>query len=256
MHTLPEIQRAFAAAIRSGDCREAAPLIAAGAVAPEDAIGIYRNTFIAGATRALKLSYPAVERLTGTEFFDHVAAEFIAVSPPSSGCLDDYGAGFAEFLARCESVAGLSYLPDVARLEWAVDFALHAADAAVVTAENFSAAGTIAPERLVLVPHPSLSLLQTEFPADAIWRAALARDHDALSSLTLSGGPFFLLVERTGEGVDVTRIPQAAWMFLSALCAGRSFADAFAAAPSTDLPPLLAKCVALGRFSAFEEKDS
>ncbi len=255
MHTLPEVQRAFAAAICSGDCREAAPLIACGAVAPEDAIGIYRNTFIAGATRALKLSYPAVERLTGTEFFDHVAAEFVTVSPPSSGCLDDYGAGFAEFLARCESVAGFSYLPDVARLEWAVDIALHAADAAALTLKNFSAAGAIAPERLVLVPHPSLSLLQTEFPADAIWRAVLARDDDALSSLTLKSGHVFLLVERSREGVEVRRISQGAWTFLSALCAGRSFAGAFAAAPSTDLPPLLAECIAVGRFSAFEERD-
>ncbi len=256
MQTLREIQRRFAAAILTGDCREAAPLIVPGAAAAEEIIGIYRNTFITGATRALKLSYPAVERLTGAEFFEQAAADFIAASPPGSGCLDDYGAGFADFLAGHAAVSGLSYLPEVARVEWAVGIALHAPDAAALTAENFAAAGAIAPERLVLGPHSSLSLLKTEFPADAIWRAVLARDYDALSSLSLKGGPFFLLVERTGEGVEVGRIGEEAWTFLSALFAGRSFAEAFAAAPSTALPPLLAECIAHGRFSAFEESHS
>jgi hypothetical protein len=136
-----------------------------------------------------------------------------------------------------------------------VNTALHAGDETPLDAEDFSAAAAIAPARLVFTPHPSLSLLETAFPADAIWRAVLAQDDDALSSLSLKGGPFFLLVSRDEDGVQVTRISKGARQFLSVLCAGRSFAAAFDAAPSDELPSLLAECFARGRFVAFREID-
>lgn len=255
MPALLDIQRAFAGAMRSSDCAAAAKFIADAPLSPEEAIGIYRNTFISGAIKALRLSYPAIERLTGADFFAHAAAHFIEESPPRSGCLDDYGAGFAEFLGRFIPAAGLPYLPDVARLEWAVNVALHAADERPLNVEEFSAAIAIASTRLAFTLHPSLSLLQTAFPADAIWRAVLAQDDDALASLPLNGGPFFLLVSRDAEGVQATRIGKGAHDFLSALCAGRSFAAAFDAAPSDELPALVAECFARGRFIAYREID-
>lgn len=253
MPALLDIQHAFACAMQSGDCATLAPLIAAGTIAPEEAIAIYRNTFISGATKALRLSYPAVERLTGEEFFNHAAARFIEVSPPDSGCLDDFGAAFAEFLADFGPAADLPYLPDVARLEWRVNLALHASDAAALDAEGFSAAAGIAPARLVLTPHPSLSLATCRYPADAIWRAVLNRDDAALGALSLKGGPFFLLVARDSGGVAVDRIGEDAWHFLSAVCAGRSFADAFASVPCDGITAVLAECFARGRFTAFRE---
>jgi hypothetical protein len=256
MPALPEIQRGFAAAMRTGDCNAIAGFIADGPLSPQQAIGIYRNTFIAGAIKALRLSYPAIERLTGADFFDHAAAHFVDASPPRSGCLDDYGAGFGEFLETFEPAAGLPYLPEVARLEWAVNKALHAGDETPLDAEDFCAAAQIAPARLVLTPHPSLSLLETAFPADAIWRAVLAEDDDALSALSLGGGPFYLLTSRDAEGVQVNRLSKEAYQFLFALCAGHSFAVAFDAAHSDELPPLLAECFARGRFTAFREIDS
>ena len=255
MPALLDVQRAFAGAMRSGDCAAAAEFIADGPLSPEEAIGIYRTTFTSGAIKALRLSYPAIERLTGADFFDRAAAHFVEESPPRSGCLDDYGAGFAEFLQHFEPAAGLRYLPDVARLERAVNIALHAADEKPLNVEEFSAAIAIASTRLAFTPHPSLSLIETAFPADAIWGAVLAQDDDALASLSLEGGPFFLLVSRDAEGVQVTRISKGAHDFLSPLCAGQSFAAAFDAAPSDELPSLLAECFARGRFIAYREID-
>ncbi len=253
MPALLDIQRGFARAMQTGDCAALAPFLAPGAISSDEAIAIYRNTFISGATKALRLSFPAIGLLTGAEFFDHAAGCFLASSPPDSGCLDDFGAGFAEFLAGFEPAAGLRYLPDVARLEWRVNLALHAPDAAALDAEACSAAAGIAPARLVLTPHPSLSLLKSEYPADAIWRAVLARDDDAIASLTLTGGPFFLLVARDADGVGVQRISEDAWHFLSALCAGRSFAQAFDSAPSNDVTAVFAESLARGCFTAFRE---
>jgi len=253
MPTLLETERAFAAALRSADCAAAGELIAPGLACADEAIAIYRNTFVSGAVKALKLSYPAVERLTGVEFFESAANAFVAISPPSSGCLDDYGAEFARFLAAYEPLRDLPYIADVARLDWAVNLALHSEDAKALAAGEFAGAAAIAPERLVLIPHPSLTVLGLDYPADAIWRAVLAQDDEALGALALRGGPFFVLVWRNADGVQVGRVSQSGFAFLSAVCAGRTFGESFDAAPSPDLPALLAECLAAGRFTGFRE---
>ncbi|HEX5279543.1 MAG TPA: DNA-binding domain-containing protein, partial [Micropepsaceae bacterium] len=253
MPTLLETERAIAAALRSDHCGAAAEMIAAGGVSANEALAIYRNTFVSGAVKALRLSYPAVERLTGAEFFASAAAGFVAAAPPSSGCLDDYGAEFAGYLAQLETLRDLPWIADVARLDWAVNLALHADDAVALDAAGFAGAAGIAPERLVLVPHVSLSLLRLDYPADAVWRAVLADDDSALAALDVHGGLFFLLVWRNADTVQVSRVSQAGFAFLSALCAGRTFAESFDVCPAPDLPQLLAESLAAGRFAGFQE---
>jgi hypothetical protein len=253
MPTLLETQRAFAAALRNENCGAAMEMIAPGGVSADEAIAIYRNTYVSGAVKALRLAHPAAERLTGAEFFEAAANRFVASSPPVSGCLDDYGAEFAGFLAAFEPIRDLPYIADVARLDWAVNLALHADDAQALGPAGFAAAAGIVPERLVLVPHVSLSLVRLNYPADAIWRAVLAHDDATLGALELKGGPFCLLVWRNADGVQVSRVSETGFAFLSALCAGRTFGETFAAAPAPDLPVLLAESLAAGRFATFRE---
>ena len=59
-----------------------------------------------------------------------VAVEDDSLAHPSrSGDLNDYGEDFADFLADYPHARELSYLPDVARLEWLVQIVYYAADA-------------------------------------------------------------------------------------------------------------------------------
>src|ERR1700683_4968067 len=92
-------------------------------------LAIYRNTAFATLVNALRLSFPAVQRLVGADFFEAAAQQFIRASLPTSAYLNDYGADFPGFLSHFAPAAGLVYLGDVARLEWAVNRALHAGDA-------------------------------------------------------------------------------------------------------------------------------
>ena len=55
---------------------------------------------------------------------------FIARHPPQSPALVEFGGAFALFLAAFEPAGSLSYLTDIARMEWARHAAYHAADAA------------------------------------------------------------------------------------------------------------------------------
>jgi hypothetical protein len=240
--SLPELQRAFARGA-------AVEHVVADGIDPLERLAVYRNTFASALTRALRLSYPAVERLVGAEFFEGAARASIDEDPPRSACLDDYGAGFADFLARLGPAASLEYLPSVARLEWAVNRALHASDAAPLDLARLARADDLA--QLRFSPHPSASLVRADYPADAIWRAVLAEDDAALAAIDLAGGPAWLMVHRAESGVEVERLDEAAWRFTRALFAGLPLYRALGDAPCADAQAVLAAHLAAGRFSEF-----
>lgn len=252
MSTLLDLQHAMYRALIVCDEREASAYILADGIEPRDRLAIYRNTFVSTLIKALRLVYPAVDRLVGAEFFEEAAAAFIADAPPRTAWLDAYGAAFPDFLARFPPATSVPYLPDVAQLEWAVNKALHAEDVAPIDVNALSTLPEGAHERVRFAPHPSLSLLRTAYPADTIWRAVLAGDDAALAGIDLAAGQTSLLVERGALGVDVHRMSEAAWRLTAALCAGRSLQFVLDAARGVDASLLLAEHLAHGRFVGFE----
>jgi len=253
--TLLELQRAVHRSLCAHDDATAAACIVNDGIDPAARLGIYRNTFASALTNALRLSYPAVKRLVGVECFEGVAHLFIEAEPPRSANLDDYGAGFAEFLTRFEAVAVLAYLPDVARLEWTVNRALHAPDVASLDLGRLYTLKEEEQARVCFTPHPSAGLLRLDHPADAIWRAVLARDDAALAAIDPATGPVRLLVHRAEEGIEVSRLDEAAWCFTEALFAGRPLHFVLEDALCADPQLLLAEHLAAERLVAFEFAD-
>ncbi len=247
--SLPELQRALGLAVARREDGAAIPHVLADGIDPAERLGVYRNTFESALVRALRLSYPAVLRLVGEEFFEAAARAFIDEDPPRSACLDDYGAGFADFLARFGPAAPLEYLPSVARLEWAVNRALHAPDAAPLDLARLAQADD--PAQVRFSPHPSASLVRSAFPADSIWRAVLDEDDATLAAIDLSSGAAWLVVHRVDDSVEVERLDEDAWRFTEALFAGRPLHRALDEAPCADAQALLAVHLAAGRFADF-----
>jgi hypothetical protein len=252
--TLLETQRAMRASLLDGEDGAVAAMLAEHLGA--DRLNIYRNTFITGVTKALRLTYPAIHRLVGADFFEGAAGLFIAQHPPRAAYLDHYGAEFPEFLRDFEPAAALPYLADVARLEWAVSRAIHAADTAPLDLSRLAALSPQDRGRVCFVPHPSVALLYADYPVDAIWRGVLDADDAALAGVDLDAGAVRLLVERrdTGvnvSGVDVSRLDEAACCFAAALCDGWSVEEALAAAAGIPAEALLAEHLAAGRFVDF-----
>ncbi len=249
MPTLLEVERAMRASLVERNDGPAAAMLAENV--PADRLNIYRNTFVAGVTKALRLSYPAVHRLVGNDFFEGAAALFIAQHPPCAAYLDEYGADFPQFLRGFRPAAALEYLPDVARLEWAVNQAIHAADVEPLDLARLAALPPEDQVRVCFVPHPSIALLCTDYPVDVIWRGVLGGDDAALAAVDLKTGPVCLLVERRATGVEVSRLDAAAWRFAVALCGGRSLADIFAEVAGTGGEVWLAEHLAASRFIDF-----
>ncbi len=227
-------------------------------------LAIYRHTCQSTLINALRLSFPAVERLVGAEFFGGAAYRFIEQCVPASAYLDEYGEHFVTFLRAMPQAQSVIYLGDVAELEWAVNRALHAPEVSPLHLQRLSA---VAPEdlpRVVLKPVPALSLLRLRYPADRIWTAVLSADDTAMAAIDLKEGPVHLLVERGDDGLHMERQHPILWQLTHALCAGLPWREAIRAAAdlsnrsslsTTELTSLLAQTLSAGRFMDFQLPD-
>jgi hypothetical protein len=220
MSTLRELQHAFATGLLSGDAAAVAPAIIEDGIAGADRLCIYRNSARTTLTEALRLTYPCIARLVGSDFFEMGAARFIGACPPRSGCLTDYGDGFADFLAALPEAAGVPYLADVARFEWALAKAAAAEDAPHLDVFGVVKVDGQDHELLRFEPHPSVSLLRLHYPADEIADSVAARSDDAMHAIDLRAGPVWIVVHRGSDGVQAERVTQAAHGFLQRLFAG------------------------------------
>jgi hypothetical protein len=245
MPTLLEVQRAIGAFMAQGDSA-ATELVFADGIAPNARLNIYRNTYTGNLAGALRISYPAMRRLVGDEFFEGAVRAFIDTYPPQSAYLNDYGGEFGEFLAHFPPAASLVYLPDVARLEWAVNCALHAEDAPTLDPAGVAALPEDADP--TFVAHPSVRLLQTQYPADAIWSATIDEDDDALAAIDLDEGPLFFIVSRSAHGISVTRASADEFRFAEAIFAGIALSRALAAVDA-DMSESLTAHFTAGRFT-------
>ena len=254
--TLLELQRSVRRSLVEHDDREVSPHVIADGMSPTERLDVYRNTCASVLTTALRLSFPAVHRLVGAEFFEGAVRVFIEGHPPKGACLDEYGAEFPGFVADFAPAASLPYLPDVARLEWAVNRALHAPDVNGLDARRLAKLDEADRARVCFTPHPSVGLICAEYSADIIWRSVLEQDDAALAGIDLSAGPVWLLVQRLETGVDVRRMSDAAWRFTVQLCAGRPLHVALEDAREFDAPALLADHLASGRFIGFRLADT
>ena len=251
MSSLREIQHRFRHSMLEGHDDGIESFVVADGIAAADRIAIYRNTYLAVLTRALRLNHPAIERLVGEAFFEAAAHEFIEQSPPGSAWLDQYGEGFADFVEQFPPAASIPYLADVATLEWAVACALHAEDAPSLDLTALAALMPDEQARVRFVAHPSVRLVHTRFPADAIWRAVLARDDAAMASIDLTDGPRWLLVWRSPATIEVTTLSEREWLLTAQLCAGRSPQETLDATLEADAAVLLARYLAGALFSDF-----
>jgi hypothetical protein len=78
---------------------------------------VYRNNVTVSLIDALAAIYPAVQRITGVEFFRAMARSHIRATPPGSPLLFEYGRDFPAFIESYEYAQDMPWLADTARIE-------------------------------------------------------------------------------------------------------------------------------------------
>jgi hypothetical protein len=232
MPTLRELQHGMRAALLGDGGEDVEPLIQADGLAPAARLLIYRHHVTTTITAALQATFPVVCRLVDERFFAYAADAYLRAHPPAGPCLFEYGESLAAFLGSFPPCRDLPYLPDVARLEWAMNTALHAADAEPLDLARLSAVPPDAVGDLTFTLHPSLALIESAWPVHRIWRA---NQPDATDEVVdLGDGRVRLEVRRRADDVVFRVLDTAAFAFRHALSQGQSLEIAAAAALDTD----------------------
>jgi hypothetical protein len=263
MLTLHDTQAAFRRALLADEPEAIAALIAEDGLAAEERIAVYRNNVFSSLTAALRDTFPAVCRLVDERFFAYAAHEFIRAHPPERACLSDYGGRFADFLAAFPPCRDLVYLPDVARLEWLMNVAAHAPDAAPLAPSLLTA---IAPEdapRLVLQLQLAHGLIVSPWPIDRIWRANRPGAAGE-ETIDLAAGGVQLEIARIDEDVMLRTLDAAVFAFRHAIARSATLAVAIEAAlaaeprfdPAMALADLFREGIVIGAALAAPDQET
>ncbi len=254
MLSLRELQRRFVDGVLHEDARVTASIVA-DAFTGEERLRVYRNNTFESLTAALGDVYPVVRRLVGEGFFCFAAHQFIRRYPSRSGNLHDFGRHFPAFLVSFPPAAGLAYLGDVARLEWAWHRAFHAADHPTFPLRRLADVPAARQAGLRFILHSAAHLIASPFPVARLWKLnSTSRLDDA--SVDLASGGENLLVNRPKLDVSVQRLSPGEYALLQAMDARRCFREACdaatAAEPRLDVGACLHKHVLLNTIVDFE----
>ncbi len=203
---------------------------------PGERIAIYRNTVSANYHNALGATYRVVLQLVGKPFFDAAVDAYVVTHPSTGGDLNVYGDRFGDFLASYPHAKDLPYLPDVARVEWAVDEASRAADAggspdAILAALAVIPADQITAQRFAL--DPACRFIVSEYPVLRIWQVHQPAFEGDIT-VNFEGATDQLIVRREAGGVVVERLASGDFALLRVLDDGGNLAAAFEAAMTAD----------------------
>lgn len=253
MVSLRDLQSAFASAVRFGDAAVIAPWVVADGLEPERRVGIYANNVRENFLATLEATFPVLARLAGRDWLRQSGTAYLRTCPSRCGNLHYVGERYAAFLDAELAGAPHAYFADVARLEWAYQEVLVAAEPGVL---DLAALALVAPERhasIVFTLNPAARLVASTYPLLAIWQANRPGAPDDGRVIRLDEGPARLLVIRRADHVELRELPTGDFAFLDAIAGARtletSAATALQADPSFNLPVSLGRLAQLGAFT-------
>ena len=229
MPALRELQSAFLGAMFGPEASQLLETIVGDGLPPAARLQIYRHHVLTSLTDVLQTTFPVICRLVDERFFRYVADAYIRQYPPEAPCLFEYGAHLPDFLTTFAPCRHLEYLGDVARLEWAMHMALHAEVCAPLDPAELGSLTAHDVTRLTLQFDPSVTLLDSPWPIDQIWRVHQAGEEAPLP-VDLRAGGGVLEIRRWEDDVGFRRLDPAISTFRTMLVAGQPLAGAAAAA--------------------------
>ncbi|MGP1254729.1 MAG: HvfC/BufC family peptide modification chaperone [Kiloniellales bacterium] len=244
---LAEMQGAFRRAVLHGEEAAALAGIAESDLPANLRLSVYRNNALGSLAGVLAAAYPALERLLSTDNFRVLARAFVAAHPPRRPHLSSYGAELPAFLSVFPHTTDYLFLPDLARLEWARNEALFAAEAPILTGRSLKG---LPPEQLSgqkLRWHPATRLIESPYAIERLWQAEQLGPG-------VAAGAQSVLVTRSAEGAVLQRLASPGDVALLQAFAAEgdltaAAEAALAAEPELDLQAVLADHLTRATFT-------
>lgn len=223
-------------------------------------LAVYAGGYLARTQQALAEVYEAVHHVLGPGTFAQLSQAYAQQHPSRDYNLSLVGRHLPAFLTTYVLTQRLPFLPDLARLEWLVCQAFHAAQQSPLAASQLPVAPLKVWERARLHFQPAVGLLTSAWPVLDIWQARTRPRAEI--NIDLVDRPQRVLVFR--EGVHVRCELVEAWQhaLLEGLLAGWPLGEVCGAladqAPDGALPVTewFARWAALGLIVRCEVPES
>lgn len=216
---------------------------------------IYRNNIFSNLISTLLDTYPVILKLTGEDFTKGLLRAFILGNPPQEACLNRYGGALAAFIESFSPAKTLPYLPDVARMQWAMNESYYAPDDSPLTLADLQ---NMPPEILADMALPlrySSRFLTSNWPLIAIHDFCMKENREETETLDLHQGGCHIMVYRPGLTTKIVPLEAAEYTFLLGVKAEKSLGDTLEITlrsfPDFDFQACLQKHIALETFTAF-----
>ena len=222
-------------------------------ISAQGLMSIYQNSAIANITNSLSLSYPVIEKLVGNDFFRVMCKQYIVNHWPTSGNMDDYGESFSLFLAKFEQAKHLTYLEDVAQLEWLFHQSSLANDSRHFDWTNLEK--VTSSDTLTFLLSPSVSIMCSTMPVDKIWLMNQIKAPENIE-LSLDGdSDTFIVLFRQGLKTEMMTVVASEFAFLQSIENGHDFEAVIESAQTVDanmsIDHCLKKYIELGVICGF-----
>lgn len=199
---------------------------------------VYRVNTRENFAEALGAAFPVLRSELGGDEFASLAWSFQRAHPSRSGNLFEIGRALPSYLEVHLRGSEREYLHDLARLEWATQEAMVAADAPALDLAWLAAVPESGRGGLRFGLHPSVRILRTRYPVFDLWQrfqsgGALAEGARAATPAVQED----LLVHRAGEGIEIFRLAPLDACCLGCLHAGGTLADVADAALGLQAEP-------------------
>lgn len=224
---LAMLQSRLAAALMAADDvgRQMPEALFAGALPGAEGLRVHRNTVLGALSHALRLGYPAVDRLVGEAFFDRMAVDFARAQPPTAPTLSDWGAAFAQFIDQFPGTERLPYLSELAYFDARFDQL-----ARCVPDEEFHGVEVTVASDVTLCFTAGLLVHSSAYPVSALRDAILADDAATLGAIERGAAGHHVAMWRSRAGVMVQPLGAGAACFVNAALGGATGEQALAAA--------------------------
>ena len=201
-------------------------------------LAAYRGNGLAHACNALRMQFPTVLAMLGTQAFDALCARYWRACPPRRGDLAWVGEELPAYLATVDDLAQWPWLPDSARLDWAAWQASRAAPPCISAADlqrlTEADPADLALQFSACVGHldsawPIVTIHQAHQQADADWAAV----RQAIAAGTGQTACIWRPLGDPTAAVRIEALEAATSRWVGALARGASIASALDAAGAT-----------------------
>ena len=200
---------------------------AEGRATTEMQLSIYQHAYQARLIEVLTNDYPTLLIAIGEEYFMQLATNYIHSHPSKFFSLRDFGAAFANFIARLiqqkTTWQEMPWLYELATFEWRLGQTFDAADDPIFTIQDMA---TVAPEalpELTFKLHSSVQRLDFEWNVVEIWQALTAEIPTEVTAIKGSSSAW--LIWRENLSTRFRSMETDEQVAFATLTQGGSFAD-------------------------------